>query len=145
ARARHRRRLDEEDVAAGRGPGEAGGDAGVLGAAAGLGEDAAAAEQLPRFLAGDLDLALLALGDAAGDFAADGADLALEVADPGLAGVLLDDRGQGRVGELDLGGLEAVGRDLARDQVAAGDVALLFDRVAGELDRLHPVQQRPGD
>ena len=103
ARARHRRRLDEEDVAAGRGPGEAGGDAGVLGPAPLLGEDAAAAEQLARLLAGDLDLALgLALGDLAGDFAADRADLALEVADPGLARVLLDDRGQRRVGELDL-------------------------------------------
>ena len=94
-------------------------------------------------LAGDLDLALgLALGDVAGDFAADRADLALEVADAGLARVLLDDRGQRGVGELDLGGLQAVGLDLARDQVAAGDVALLVERVAGELDRLHPVLQR---
>ena len=31
------------------------------------------------------------------------------------------------------------------DQVAAGDVALLLERVAGQFDRLHPVQQRPRD
>ena len=83
ARARHRGRLDEEDVAAGRRPGEAGGDAGVLGAAPLLGEDAAAAEQLAgAFLPEIFTLPFdLALGDLAGDFAADGADLALEVAD----------------------------------------------------------------
>jgi hypothetical protein len=87
--------------------------------------------------------AFLALGDPAGDFAADRAYLALEVADSGLARVLLDDRGQRRVGELDLGGAQAIGLDLALDQVATGDLALLLQRVAGQLDRLHPVQQRP--
>ena len=64
---------------------------------------------------------------------------------PGLARVLLDDRDQRRVGELDLRGLQPVGLDLARDQVAAGDVALLVERVAGQLDRLHPVLERAGD
>ena len=74
-----------------------------------------------------------------------GADLALEVAHARLARVLLDDRRQGRVGELDLGRLQAVGLDLARDEVTAGDVFLLLQRVARQLDRLHPVLQRAGN
>ena len=87
----------------------------------------------------------LPLGDLAGDLAADGADLALEVADAGLARVLLDDRPQRGVGEAHPGALQAVLGELARDQVALRDVELLVDRVAGELDHLHPVAQRAGD
>jgi hypothetical protein len=100
-----------------------------------------------RPLGRDLDLAVpdLALGDFAGDFAADRADLALEVAHARLARVLLDDRGQRRVGKLDLRRLEAVGFDLAGDEVAAGDVALLLERVAGQLDRLHTILQWAGN
>ena len=87
----------------------------------------------------------LALGDFAGDFAADRADLPLEVAHAGLARVLLDDRDQGGVGELDLRGLQPIGGDLARHQVATRDVALLLQRVARQLDRLHAVLQGPRD
>ena len=35
--------------------------------------------------------------------------------------------------------------ELARDQVALGDVQLLLDRVAGELDHLHPVLEGQRD
>ncbi len=49
------------------------------------------------------------------------------------------------VGERGLGRLQPVLADLARDQVAAGDVELLVDRVAGELDHLHPVAERRRD
>ena len=146
ARARHRGRLDEEDVAAGRRPGEPGCHAGSLVRRRCSAKKRRRPSSSRARLAGDPHLALrLALGDVAGDLAADRADLALQVADAGLARVLLDDRGQRRVGELDLGGLEAVGLDLARHQVAAGDVELLLQRVAGELDHLHPVPERPGD
>ena len=87
----------------------------------------------------------LALRDLAGDLAEDGADLALEVADAGLARVLLDDHQDRVVGDLDLVGLDAVGLELAGHQVLLGDVELLVDRVAGELDHLHPVLQRRRD
>ena len=109
-------------------------------------EEAPLAEQLARPLGRDPDLALrLALGDLAGDLAADRADLALQVADAGLARVLLDDRVERRIGELDLRGLQPVGLELARDQVPLGDVELLLDGVAGELDDLHPVLERRRD
>ena len=78
-------------------------------------KNAPLAEQLAGALGRDPDLALrLALGDVAGDLAQHGADLALEVADAGLARVLLDDRLDRGVGELGLRGLEAVGLELAR-------------------------------
>ena len=38
-----------------------------------------------------------------------------------------------------------IDRDLAADQVLAGDVLLLVERVARQLDRLHAVEQRPRD
>ena len=72
-------------------------DAGVLGAAPLLGEDATPSEQLARPLGGDLHLAVaLALGDFAGDFAADRADLAFEVAHAGFPRVILDEAAQSR-------------------------------------------------
>ena len=48
------------------------------------------------------------------------------------------------VGERDLRPLQPVALDLARDEVALGDLELLLLRVAGELDDLHAVAQRPG-
>ena len=41
--------------------------------------------------------------------------------------------------------LQAVLADLAGDEVAAGDVELLVDRVAGQPDHLHPVAERRRD
>ena len=64
---------------------------------------------------------------------------------PGLARVALDDLAQRVVGELDLGPAEAVLLDLARHQVALGDLELLLLGVAGELDHLHAVAQRRRD
>ena len=126
AGARHRRRLDEEHLAAHRRPRQAGGDPRDLRAPALLGEYPPRAQMLPRPLGRNGDLALgLALGDLACDLAADRADLALEVADAGLARVLVDDRPQRGVGECDLPALQAVGLDLAGDEVALGDVKLL--------------------
>ena len=48
---------------------------------------------------------------------------------------------------LDLGllGGETGGRELARHQIALGDLDLLVLGVAGKLDHLHAVAQRPGD
>ena len=90
----------------------------------------------------DPDRPALTLGDADGDVAQGLADLALEVAHAGLARVALDDVAQGRVGDLDLLRLQAVGLQLPPHQVAPGDLQLLVRRVAGERDDLHAVAQR---
>ena len=116
ARAGHRGRLDEEHLAADRRPGEAGGDARVLGAAA-LSRRRSGACRAARGRAWRRSCTLpLALPSATSR-----ATLRQIVPiwrsrlrTPGLARVLLDDRRQRRVGELDLGGLQPVGRELAR-------------------------------
>ena len=120
---------------------------GILGAAALLGEDAAAAEQLAGPLGRDLAPCPSTLPSATSR-----ATLRQTVpiwrsrlrtpASRVYSSMIAVRAG---VGELDLRGLQPVGLDLARDQVAAGDVLLLVERVAGELDRLHPVLQRAGD
>ena len=142
----HRGRLDEQDLAADRRPGQPGRHAGLLGAAPLLGEEARACRAaLARACAEIVTFACrLALGDLASDLAADRADLALQVSHPGLARVLVGDRPKRRVAERDLASREPVLLDLAGDQVALGDVDLLVERVAGEVDHLHPVLKRPG-
>ncbi len=87
----------------------------------------------------------LAPGDAARGLARDGGDLALELPDPGLAGVLADDRAQRLLGDQELARGEAVLLDLARQQVAPRDLHLLGLGVPGEGDGLHAVHQRAGD
>src|SRR6185369_15340111 len=100
------------------------GDAGTPGAVShfGVGAESRRAEVLLHQLGSDLYLLLPAFRNAAGLLAADGADLALQAADAGLARVAADDETDGGVGEVDVGfGVEAVLRRLARHQVAEGD------------------------
>ena len=54
-------------------------------------------------------------------------------------------REQRVVGDRDLPGGEAVGLELPAHQVASRDLDLLLFGVAGQLDDLHAVAQRPGD
>src|SRR5215218_783387 len=146
AGAGHRARLDEQHVAADGRPGQAGGDPGLARAALDVGGEARAAEQLAHLRACGRDLLLeAALRNLARDLAADRADLALEPAHAGLARVQADDRLQPGLGERDLRALEPVALDLARHQVARGDLELLLLGVARELDDLHPVAQRSRD
>ena len=81
-------------------------------------------------------------GDAGRGLPQDLAELALEVADPGLAGVLGDHRADRLVVDLDLVRAQAVSLPLSRPQVAARDRQLLLGRVAVEAHHLHPVQKR---
>ena len=74
---------------------------------------------------------------------ADAADLALEVAHSRFARVVADDRAQRFVADLALLGRDAGRGELARQQVAARDLELFLGRVAGQLDDLHAVAQRP--
>ena len=108
--------------------------------------EARPAEQLAHPRAGHGDLAAeRALGDLARDLPADGADLALQVAHARLARVVGDDRLQAGVGERDLRALQPGALDLARDEIALGDLQLLLLGVAGEADHLHAVVQRRRD
>ena len=110
ALARDARRLDEQDVAADWRPGEAGRDARHAGAHRHLVLEAARAQHLVEILGRDDDFRRGALGDLHRDAAQGGADLALELADAGLAGVVADDRMQCLVGEFGLLRREAVRR-----------------------------------
>ena len=69
----------------------------------------------------------------------------LQVAHPGLAGVAVDDRGERRFGDRHLALAEPVTGEGLGEQVAAGDLQLLFEDVAGEADHLHAVQKRCRD
>ena len=107
-----------------------------------LGEEALGAEELVHLRRIDGDRLGLAFGDAARHLAAQGADLALEVPQPGLARVVPDhvDQAVGREGDLPF--VEAVLVLLLRDQMTPCDLELLLFRVAGQLDHLHAVAQR---
>ena len=85
-------RLDEQDVAADRRPGEPGRDAGDAGAHRHLALEPARPEDLVQILGRDADLGRAALGDLHRGAAQRRADLALEVAHAGLARVVADDR-----------------------------------------------------
>ena len=87
----------------------------------------------------------VALGDAHGHAMQDRAKLALEIAHAGLPRVVADDGADRVLLDLGLLGREAGGRELARHQIALGDLDLLVLGVAGKLDHLHAVAQRPGD
>ena len=144
ALARHGGRLDEQDVAARRRPRQACRDPRPARAPPCLRDEPRAPEQLAHAGRRHRHLAReRALGHAARDLAARGADLALQVADARLARALGDDRLQAGVGERDLRALQAAALDLARHQVALGDLELLLLGVAGERDDLHAVAQRP--
>src|ERR687887_415536 len=77
--------------------------------------------------------------------AAEGGDLALQPPHAGLARVLPDHDPQHAVAEPDLALLEPVRLELLRDEVALRDPELLVLGVAGELDHVHPIQERRRD
>src|SRR4051794_12390562 len=145
---RRRAGLDEQHVAADGRPRQAGGHARRRGAPACLVVEARAAQQLAHALGRDRRLGRLGavrrLGHLPGDLAAQRADLALELAHSGLARVVGDDAAQRLVADGDPRLLQAVALDLARDEVALGDLQLLVLGVASELDELHAVAQRAG-
>ena len=72
-------------------------------------------------------------------------NLPLQQTHAGFPGVAADHQPQRAVTDAQLLGRKAVGLELLGDQVALGDLHLLLVGVAGELDDLHAVQQRPGD
>ena len=98
-----------------------------------------------QILRHDGDVTCRPLGDVHRGAAQGCADLALELAHAGLAGVVADDRAQGIVADLGLLGGQAVGLELARDQVAPRDLEFFVLDIARKVDDLHAVAQRAGD
>ena len=123
AGAGNARRLDEQDVAADRRPGEAGGDARHAGAHRHFVLELRRAEDRHEIVARRCGSDRSALGDAHRGIAQHLADLALEAAHAGLAGIVADDVAQRVVGDLDLAGLEPVRLQLPAHQIALGDLA----------------------
>ncbi len=145
AAARRAARLDEQDVAADRRPGEAGRDARQAGPLRHLVLEARRPEVGGKVTLADADRGRLAFGDTHRGMAEDCADLALQTAHPGLAGIEPDDGGERRLVDGALLGGQPVGGELAPDQVALGDLQLFLLGVAGQPDDLHAVAQRARD
>ena len=97
-------------------------------------------------VAHDLDRCLQLAGfDLGGDFAQQPAELALEVAHPGFAGVVRDDSAQRLVIHAHFVGSQPIALQLSLQQMIARDGQLFFFRISVQPDDLHPVEQRPGD
>ena len=138
-----RRRLDEQDIAADRGPGETGRDAGHAGTHRRLALELRRAEDRDQIFARDPDRAALPFGNAHRGVAQRLADQPLQTAHARFTGVVLDDVAQNIVADLDLAGFQPVRLHLALHQIAVGDLELLVGGVAGKADDLHAVAQRP--
>src|SRR5438552_4407604 len=141
----HDRRLDGEAVAALLGHRHAGGRADLVLFLREAVVEPLGAQVRVEVLGLHRDGLGLRFGDRARDFAADRADLALEIADTGLARVLTHELAEGVVRDRELPVLEAVLLELLRKQEARGDVHLLVLGVAGEPDDLHAVAERRDD
>src|SRR2546428_10866180 len=100
--ARHDARLDEHDVPARRGVIHPRGDADLVDARFALGVDPGPAEELADVGGRDREVLQLPRGDAAGPLAPELPDLALELADAGLARVAGDDLLQGLIPQIEL-------------------------------------------
>ena len=141
----HGRRLDQQHIAAGTGHGQTGGHprhrhpVGQV-----LGVEAGPAQQVGQVGFVDDDRRGGPVGDPHGHLAEGLAQLALELAHPGLAGVAGDGPVQGGVGDLHLAVAQPVVPDLAGEQVVPGDGDLLVLGVAVDPDDLEAVEQRPG-
>ncbi len=142
ALARNGYRFDREQLAADFGPGEPGDGANLVLLLADAVAEAADAKELTEIIERELDLFDLVLEDLPKRLAGDLGQLALKRPDPGLAGVVPEHSLQGLVGKHELARLEAVRLHLLGDQVAFGDLNLLFLGVTLEPDDLHPVHQR---
>src|SRR6202035_3052804 len=103
--------------------------------------EAGLAEHGNEVVRGDDDPAGAALGDLHGRVTHRPADFPLQRANAGLAGVALDDQPQRLDLDLGLFRLEAVGLELAADQIAPRDFELFVLGVAGQADDLHAVLQ----
>src|SRR5215213_5714242 len=82
------------------------------------------------------------LGYAPGDFTRDGRNLALELAQPGLVRVLLDDGFERGATHRHVPRRDAVRLHLLRDNMPARDLGFLFFGIAGQADDFHSIPKR---
>src|SRR5215211_6325733 len=142
----HHAGLDEQHVAAGAGDGQAGRDPGHGGPLGCLEEELLTAQVAAHVAVVDDQWGGgLAAGDPGRRLAQQLADLALQVPDPGLAGVVADHGPQGGLGDDHLVTTQPGLVELPLEQVVAGDGQLLVLGVAVQADDLHAVQQRARD
>src|SRR5262249_9406031 len=128
--AGHARRLDKENVAADRRPGEPGRDARHARAHRHFALELARAQDRGEVTRINGHGGVAAFGDAHGHMAHYPADLALEIAHAGLARVVGDDLAQRIVADLGLLGLEPIRLELAAHEIAPRDLQLFFFGVA---------------
>ena len=138
--AGHLEGLDEEHVPPHRGPGQARDHAHPGGLQALVLEEFHGTQQVmdADFIQGELLLQSV-FGHPPGHLAADGADLALQLAQTRLPRIARDDGFQGLLWNRDLLACDAVLFQLLGDQVLLGDADLFFQRVAAQVDHLHAV------
>ena len=105
------------------------------------------AKKLGKVLTGDADLFIRIVSDhnLHGGFAADGGQLALEIAHAGLAGVGADGFKQGIVGQAQILGSQPVGLYLLGQEKVLADVGFFRLQIAGQPDDLHAVLQGQGN
>ena len=141
ALALHHRGFHSENFPAGRGPGQAQSHAGHEFLFFFVFNKAGCAQQLFHICGADPERPLFAFSLAAGQFAAYGGQLALQVAQARFARVLTYDFFQGRIVQRYILFLQAVFLDLFRQKMLAGDLGLFLHGVAGQGDDLHAVAQ----
>ncbi len=145
AASRNPRRLDEKNVAAGRRPGEAGGDAGQAGAHGDFVLEAPRPENGRECRAVDPHALGAGLRDPHGDVPAHSADQPFQIAHTRFARVVADHHPDRVLGDLAPFGGKPIRVELALEQIAPGDFQLLVLGVAGELNHLHAVAHRAGN
>src|SRR5262245_58353385 len=139
------RGLDEQDVAADRSPGEAGGDAGNAGTHREYAFELGGPEHGRQIVNDDANRPAFAFGDAHGGVAQGLADLTLETAHASFARVTLNDLAQRPITNLGLLRCQAVRLELATHKISARNLQLFVGRVARQPDDLHPVAQGSRD
>ena len=92
-------------------------------------------------LGSHLDAFLRTFRHLAGHLATDRTDIAFQVAQAGFTGVLGNNLADDVIVKTDMLVLQPVFLDLARHQIALGDLQLLLLGVAGQADNLHTVAQ----
>ena len=133
--------LDEQDIAADRGPGKAGRHTRYAGAHRHLVLEPLGAEDRGKIACIDAHFVRASFSDLDRRMPKCPADLAFEAAYARFARIVLNDVAQRLVGDFGLLGLEAVRLQLAPDQIAPGDLELLAFGIAGKRYDLHAVAQ----
>ena len=142
ATAGHTACLDKEDIAADRGDSQAGHDTRCLGPFGGFKKVALFAQQLGHIGAFDAHIFLyFPRSNPGGNLACGPPDLALQLAYTSFMGVVADDLTQGGIGKFDFALAQAVGAQLAWDQILARDMHLLRLDITIQPNDLHAVAQ----